>query len=104
MTAGKFRQLALGFPGATESAHGEHPDFRIDGKIFATLGYPDEKWGMVKLTPAQQRAFKRKAPSIFDPAKGAWGIRGSTLVRLSLATETLLLEALTTAWQYRSTK
>lgn len=73
MTAGVFGQLALGFAGASESEHMHHPDFRIDDRIFATLGYPDENWGMVKLTPEQQRLFVEKAPHVFKPCDGVWG-------------------------------
>ena len=57
MTADDFRRLALELPGASEMSHMGHPDFRLGGKIFATLGYPDASWGMVKLTPEQQAAW-----------------------------------------------
>jgi hypothetical protein len=67
MTADEFRNMALDFPEAVEAAHMDHPDFRVRGKIFATLG-PDEKWGMVKLTPDQQASFLRTEPAIFRPA------------------------------------
>jgi len=73
MNAEEFRAAALKVPGAVEAAHMNHPDFRVNGKIFASLGYPDEGWGMVKLTPAQQRAFMKEAPEIFSPCAGAWG-------------------------------
>ena len=62
-----------------------HPDFRYNGRVFATLGYPEEGWGMVRLTPDQQRRFVRKAPGVFVVANGAWGRSGSTVVRLSAA-------------------
>src|SRR5262245_31412560 len=61
MTANQFRKIALEFPGVIESAHMNHLDFRVAGKIFATLGYPDDEWGMVKLTSEQQRTFVEKA-------------------------------------------
>jgi hypothetical protein len=77
--------LALSLPGAVESSHMQHPDFRIGGKIFATLGYPDDGWGMVKLTPEQQRDFMAAEPEAFKPCNGAWGRQGSTNVRLSAA-------------------
>ena len=70
MTADEFRNLALSLPEAVESAHMGHPDFRVGGKIFATLGAPDEDWGMVKLTPEQQKQFIREEPEIFVPVKG----------------------------------
>jgi YjbR len=97
MTPDDFRRLALEMPGASESSHMRHPDFRVRGKIFATLGYPDQAWGMVKLTPEQQRAFMQSDGSAFVPVKGAWGERGSTNVRLSLVREALLQEALAAA-------
>ena len=71
MTAADFRRVALGFPEATESAHMDHPDFRVRGKIFATLGYPDTGVGMVKLFPDQQREFVRDEPKVFVPVNGA---------------------------------
>jgi len=99
MTANEFRSMALGFPGASESTHMGHPDFRIRGKIFATLGYPDKNCGMVKLTPEQQRSFIQDAPGVFDPCNGAWGRRGSTNVHLALATNDTLHAALEAAWR-----
>ncbi len=74
-----------------------HPDFRIGGRIFATLGYPGENHGMVKLTPEQQRTFMKKAPGVFDRCAGAWGRRGATSVRLSSARADLLRAALDAA-------
>ncbi|MEO7725580.1 MAG: MmcQ/YjbR family DNA-binding protein, partial [Chthoniobacterales bacterium] len=62
-----------------------HPDFRVGNKIFATLGYPDAEWGMVKLTPHHQAELLRAAPETFHPAAGAWGRSGSTIIRLSSA-------------------
>ena len=71
MTTKKFRSLALSLPETTEGSHMGHPDFRVHGKIFATLG-PDESWGMVKLTPTEQTKFLRADPIVFRPASGAW--------------------------------
>jgi hypothetical protein len=85
MTADKFSKLAMNIPGASKSAHMGHPDFRLAGKVFATLGYPDKNHGMVKLTPAQQEEFVKLAPDIFSPCNGIWGRRGSTKVHLSSA-------------------
>ena len=70
MTADEFRRFALSFPEAIEDAHMGHPDFRVRGKIFATLG-PDEEWGMVKLTPEQQAPLVRAEPGVYKPASGA---------------------------------
>jgi hypothetical protein len=98
MQPNTFRKLALNFSGAEESAHVGHPDFRVGGRIFATLGYPDEGWGMVRLTPAQQLAFIRKAPLEFEPAAGSWGRKGATVVRLSSARVTNARAALAAAF------
>jgi hypothetical protein len=94
-----FRKSALAFPDAEESAHMGHPDFRISGKIFATLGAPNEKWGMVKLTPEQQRAFLEGCPEIFKPASGAWGRSGCTHVLLSLVKKDIAKAALEMAYE-----
>jgi len=98
MTIDDFRSLALSLPEASESAHMGHPDFRVKGKIFATI-WPEEEWGMVKLTPDQQQEFVKIAPSVFVPVKGGWGRRGATNVRLKVASQTSVLNALTTAWK-----
>ncbi|MSR57054.1 MAG: MmcQ/YjbR family DNA-binding protein [Planctomycetaceae bacterium] len=103
MTAGEFRSLALGFPETIESAHMNHPDFRVGGKIFATLG-PDETWGMVKLTPAQQASFRRDKSGVFHPASGAWGRQGSTIVRLHDADQATVEQALIAAWRNTAPK
>jgi hypothetical protein len=104
MTADDFRNLALSFPEAVEAAHMGHPDFRVGGKIFATLGAPDEEWGMVKLTPDQQKQFVREEPEIFVPVKGGWGRRGATNVRLQAAKKQPLYEALLAAWRNTAPK
>jgi hypothetical protein len=84
--ADQFRQAALSIPGASESSHQNHPDFRIGGKVFATLDYPEAGWGMVKLNSAQQTQLVKESPKVFFPAKGAWGRQGSTTVHLASAT------------------
>jgi hypothetical protein len=88
--------------GAIESAHMGHPDFRANGKIFATL-HADDKHGMVKLAPDQQREFVRTHPEAFIPENGAWGRQGCTRVRLAAVDEDTLGEAMTLAWQNNST-
>jgi hypothetical protein len=75
-----------------------HPDFRVDGKIFATLG-PDEAWGMVKLTPDQQAMFMTEQPEVFHPASGKWGLRGATVVTLRRAKPSTIRQALSMAWR-----
>jgi uncharacterized protein (TIGR02246 family) len=99
MTADGFRRIALGLDRAIEKAHHGHPDFRVEGRIFATLGYPDTKHGMVNLTPDQQRSWVRQHPAAFLPVKGSWGEQGSTTVRLDAVDEEVLGEALSLAWQ-----
>jgi len=99
MTAAEFRRLALSFPETEESSHMNHPDFRVGGKIFATLGYPDESRGMVKLFPDQQAEFIAADPKMFAPVKGGWGKQGCTQVLLKAATQERAREALTTAWE-----
>lgn len=99
VTAEQFRRLALSFPEAFESSHMKHPDFRVrGGKIFATLAYPDKKWGMVKLTPEQQEDFVRAEPEVFEPVSGGWGRGGATSVRLRAATVKILKQAMQAAW------
>src|SRR2546430_2761268 len=104
MTANDFRKMALSCPEAIESAHMNHPDFRVRGKIFATLGYPDKDSGGVKLTPNEQRDFVRSAPNVFQPAKGAWGRRGNTSVHLPAAKIEKVREALSAAWRNTAPK
>lgn len=77
-----------------------HPDFRVAGKIFATLGYPDKSWGMVKLTPIEQRMFMGAEPNAFQPCAGAWGRRGTTSVKLSAVRKATLRRALAAAWEF----
>jgi hypothetical protein len=104
MTARDFREIALSFPEAGESSHMSHPDFRVGGRIFATLGYPDEEWGMIKLTPEEQRSFVRANPAVFRPVKGAWGRRGNTNVHLPTAEIDKMREALGVAWRNTAPK
>src|SRR5436309_12423971 len=101
VTANDFRRLALSLPDAEEAAHMGHPDFRVGGKIFATLGYPDSQWGTVGLTPEQQEFFVGAEPKMFAPVKGGWGKRGATSVRLRAARTGPVREALTAAWRNR---
>ena len=103
MTADQFRELALTLPGATEASHMDHPDFRVGGKIFATLA-PGEVLGMVKLTPEQQGVFVRTEPGIYYPVKGKWGDRGATYVRLEAAAEPSVRQALIAAWRNTAPK
>ena len=99
MTSGQFRRMALRLPEASERSHQGHPDFRVRGKIFATLGYPEQGWAMVKLSPEQQQQFVRGEPAMFVPVAGAWGRQGSTNVRLRTATAQRIKPALDFAWR-----
>jgi len=98
MTSDEFRSIALSFPGAEERSHMDHPDFRVGGKIFATLG-PDLTWGMAKLTPAQQQDYLRIDTANLKPASGKWGEGGATLIMLRDIDPGLVRDALHTAWQ-----
>lgn len=104
MTAADFRRMALSFAEAEEREHMRHPDFRVGGKIFATLGYPDEAWAMVKLFPDQQEEFVAADPKAFIPVKGAWGKQGSTNVLLKAATKAKVREALSAAFENAARK
>jgi hypothetical protein len=98
MSPNRFRLIALSLPGVVEGSHQGHADFRFGKRIFATLGYPDKDWGMVKLTPEQQSMLVEAEPDIFRPVPGGWGKRGSTNVRLAAADQATLQSALTLAW------
>jgi len=102
MTPDQFRRLALSLPETSESAHMAHPDFRVGGKIFATLSYPDESWAMVSLTPEQQDELVRAEPDTFAPVKGGWGRKGATNVRLKKAKKRIVQQALAAAWSNRA--
>lgn len=104
MTVSQFRKIALSLPGVEERAHMGHPDFRVAGRIFATLSHPDEGWSMVALTPEQQAHYLRSHPDVFAPAAGAWGCGGATLVRLKAADPETVGDAMTAAWKNRAEK
>jgi len=99
MTSDDFRELALSMQGAIESAHMGHPDFRANGRIFATL-HSNDRFGMVKLEPAEQREFMREHPRMFEPSAGAWGRQGCTNVVLKAARESAVRAAMTLAWEH----
>jgi hypothetical protein len=98
MTADEFREIALSLPETEERSHMNHPDFRVGGKIFATLG-PDESWGMAKLSPEQQQHFLRTEPAVFAPASGKWGEGGATIIELAVSNEDTVRHALSAAWR-----
>jgi hypothetical protein len=101
MTPEDYRRIALELPEATEGAHMNHPDFRVRGKIFATL-WPKERRGVVLLTPEQQAFVTEAEPAVFAPVPGGWGRRGSTSVHLERADEATVRSALLVAWRNKA--
>lgn len=104
VTAEDFRLKALAHPDAVASTHMNHPDFRVRGRVFATLGYPDGEHGMVKLSATKQKEFVQNSPEAFAPAKGAWGRRGATVVNLRKVKKAELRRALLAAWSFTARK
>lgn len=104
MTVADFRRIALSLAGAEEGSHMGSPDFRVGGRIFATLAAQHQGYGNLMLTPEQQAAFVEEAPDIFLPVAGGWGKMGATHLRLAKANEDLLAGALCTAWKIRIEK
>ena len=104
MTIADFRRIALSMKGAEESAHMGSPDFRVGGRIFATLAAQDKGYGNLMLTPEQQAEFIAELPEVFLPVAGGWGRNGVTHIRLAAANEDLLTGALKAAWQLRLEK
>ena len=103
VTKSQFRKFALSLPETKEMMHMSHPDFRVRGKIFATI-WPDDNFGMVKLTPAEQAILVQTDPDVFQPVKGTWGRRGATTICLALASETSVKQALIAAWRNTAPK
>jgi hypothetical protein len=104
MTLSNFRKIALSLPETEERQHMDHPDFRVAGKIFATLGYPDKTRGMVKLSPEDQHNLSKDYPDVFIPVKGTWGKRGATIVILESAPKDALTKAIKAAWRFSAPK
>jgi hypothetical protein len=104
MDADDFRRIALSLEGAEESSHMGQPDFRVGGKIFATLASAEQGYGNLMLTPEQQQAFVEELPNVFLPIHGGWGRMGMTHILLAAANEDVLTGALRTAWKLRIDK
>jgi hypothetical protein len=104
MTPTGFRKLALQLPETEEKEHMNHPDFRVRGKIFATLGYPSNSFGMVNVWPEEQKQLVMKYPAVFTVIPGKWGENGATRVTLGEATETAVQDALQHAWDKHAAK
>lgn len=101
MTINDFRRIALSLEGAEEGSHMGHPDFRVGGRIFATLAAASQGYGNLLLTPEQQAAFVEELPEVFLPVAGGWGKNGATHIRLAAANQDVLEGALRTAWKLR---
>ena len=104
MTPSDFRRIALSLEGAEEGSHMGQADFRVGGRIFATLAAQAQGYGNLLLTPEQQAAFVAEAPQVFIPVHGGWGRNGATHLKLSAANEDLVYGALQTAWKLRIEK
>ncbi len=104
MTPADFRRIALSLEGAEEGSHMGAADFRVGGRIFATLASVSLGYGNLMLTPEQQAAFIAEAPELFLPVHGGWGRNGATHIRLAAAGEDMLAGALRTAWKLRIEK
>ena len=104
MNAADFRRIALSLEGAEEGSHMGAADFRVQGRIFATLASQDEGYGNLMLTPELQADFVAELPEVFLPIHGGWGRMGMTHIRLAKATEDVLAGALRTAWKLRVEK
>ena len=104
MKVSDFRRIALCLPGAEESSHMGQPDFRVDGRIFATLASAKQGYGNLMLTLEQQTVFVEEMPEVFLPIPGGWGRMGMTHIRLAEASEDVLYGALHAAWKLRVEK
>ncbi len=104
MTVADFRRLALSLPGAEEGSHMGSADFRVGGRIFATLASENKGYGNLMLTPELQAEFVQEQPDVFLPVAGGWGRNGATHIRLAEASEDLLAGALKAAWKLRMDK
>ncbi|HKW64753.1 MAG TPA: MmcQ/YjbR family DNA-binding protein [Candidatus Acidoferrum sp.] len=104
MNAKDFRKVALSLEGAEEGSHMGAVDFRVGGRIFATLAAIKQGYGNLMLTPEQQASFVTDLPEVFLPVHGGWGKNGATHVRLAVASEDVLEGALRTAWRLRLDK
>lgn len=104
MTAEDFRRIALSMPEAVAGAHHGHADFRVAGKIFATLSLEEEGYGVLLLSEDQQAGLIKDAPEFFSPVPGGWGKKGSTRVQLASVTPEILEGAIRMAWKKRAPK
>jgi hypothetical protein len=103
LTEDDFRKIALSLPGVSEGAHMGHPDFRVGGRIFATL-MPAAGWAMVNLDPDEQEALVEALPAVFSPVPGGWGRKGATRLLLKASTKAIARDGLIIAWRHRAPK
>ena len=101
MTPADFKRIALSLEDAEEGSHMGAVDFRVGGRIFATLASQAKGYGNLMLTPEQQASFVDELPDVFIPVAGGWGRMGATHIVLAAANEDLLHGALKTAWRLR---
>ena len=104
MTANDFRRMALDLPGVSEGTHMGHADFRVGGKIFATLGYPNTRYAVVRLKPHDQQLISKDHPKAFAPVPGGWGSGGATTILLREAKKKIVAIALEAAWRKTAPK
>ncbi len=104
MTPDEFRAFALALEGSSEGAHHGTADFRANGRIFATLGWPDDGWAVLLLTPDERDLRMEASPEVFSPVHGRWGDHGHTRVRLAAACATEVTGALAVSWRIQMDK
>jgi hypothetical protein len=104
MTAAGFRRIALRLPEAVEGSHFGNADFRVGGRIFATLALESKGFGVLLLTPEQQGGMVEDAPDVFSPVPGGWGRMGATRVRLAKVAPDILEASMRMAWRRRAPK
>ncbi|MDQ6679134.1 MAG: MmcQ/YjbR family DNA-binding protein [Acidobacteriota bacterium] len=104
MDASDFRRIALSLEGATAGSHMGVEDFRVGGRIFATLASQSQGFGNLMLTAEQQRAFVEEQPELYVPIAGGWGRMGMTHIRLTEASVDAMTGALRAAWKLRIEK
>jgi len=104
VTVDDFRRIALSLEGAEESSHMGQPDFRVGGRIFATLAAASQGYGNLMLTPEEQASFVEELPEVFVPIAGGWGKNGATHIRCAAADDDILAGALRAAWKLRVEK
>jgi len=73
VTTAEFRRIALSLPGAEEGSHMGSADFRVGGRIFATLASEAKGYGNLMLTPEQQADFVAEQPDVFLPGRRRLG-------------------------------